>query len=255
MGLRNDIDFELFYESITKAANSFSFISAPSAPRKRKRPMYNILQYLEGYETKSAKTKAYYPETLYAHFKLVFFEANEVLASSIKERFAQPAFKFLSEVEQLLLKSIKKEPVDEEMKVVNQKFAGDFNKESLPIELELLPVIFQGKSPVNFKDIVDVVKSLSNGRLRMIENVVIIIRLVLTMGATSATPERSFSSLRRLKTWLRSTMSQKRFNSLTILNENKDALDSLSIVNIANKLIRVQPDRQNVFGKFTEQDL
>ena len=64
------------------------------------------------------------------------------------------------------------------MKVVNQKFAGDFNKESLPIKLELLSVIFEGKSPVNFKDIVDVVKSLSNGRLRMIENVVVIIRLV-----------------------------------------------------------------------------
>ena len=152
------------HESITKAANSFPFISAPSAPRKRKRPMYNILQYLEGYETKSAKTEAYYPETSYAHFKLVFFEAIEVLAGSIKERFAQPAFKFLSEVKQLLLNSIKKEPVNEEMKVVNQKFAGDFNKESLPIELELLPVIFEGKSPVNIKDIVDVVKSLSNDR-------------------------------------------------------------------------------------------
>ena len=83
MGLRNDRDFELFYESITNAANSFLFISAPSAPRKRKRPIYNILQYLEGYKTKSAKTEAYYPETPYAHFKLVFFEAIEVLASSI----------------------------------------------------------------------------------------------------------------------------------------------------------------------------
>ena len=106
MGLRNNRDFELFYESITKAANSFPFISAPSAPRKWKRPIYNSLQYLEDYETKSAKTEAYYLETPYAHFKLVFFEAIEVLASSIKERFAQPAFKFLSEVEQLLLKSI-----------------------------------------------------------------------------------------------------------------------------------------------------
>ena len=34
---------------------------------------------------------------------------------------------------------------------------------------------------------------------------------VFVRAATSATPERSFSLARRLKTWLRSTMSQKAF--------------------------------------------
>jgi len=161
----------------------------------------------------------------------------------------------LSEVEQLLLKSIKREPVDEEIKVINQKFAGDFNKESLPCELELLPAIFNGENLFNFKDIVDVVKSLSIGRRRMIKNVVIVIRLVLTMGATSATPEKSFSSMRRLKNWLRSTMIQKRFNFLAMMSENKETLDSLSIIDIANEFVRIQPERQNIFGKFTEKDL
>ena len=42
-----------------------------------------------------------------------------------------------------------------------------------------------------------------------------IFRIVLTSGAT---PERSFWMQRRLKTWIRSTMAQKRYNSLAILN-------------------------------------
>ena len=89
----------------------------------------------------------------------------------------------------------------------------------------------------------------------MIENVVVIIRLVLTMGATSATPERSFFSMRRLKTWLRSTMKQKLFNSLTMMSVHKDTLDSLSVIQIANEFVKLQPERQNIFGTFSEQDL
>lgn len=255
MEMRNDSDFDLFFELVTKSANTIKFISAPTAPRKRKRPKYDILQYLEGYERESEKSEPYYPETPQAYYKQIFFEALDVLASSIKERFAQPAFKILSDVEQLILKSIKKQPVDEEIKLVNEKFAGDFNKDSLPSELEMLPVLFKGEDTINFNDIVRVVKSLSLGRRRMIENVVIIIRLVLTMGATSATPERSFSSMRRLKTWLRSTMKQKRFNSLAIMSEHKETLDSLSLIDIANEFVRVQPERLNIFGKFTENDL
>ena len=77
----------------------------------------------------------------------------------------------------------------------------------------------------------------------------------MQMGATSATPERSFSTMRWLKTWLRSTMSQKRFNALTLMNENKAILDTFSLIDIANEFVSVQPPRQNIFGKFTESDL
>ena len=76
------------------------------------------------------------------------------------------------------------------------------------------------------------------------------------MGATSATPERSFSTMRRLKTWLRSTMSQSRFNSLTLINKNKSTVDGMSLVDIANdEFVSLQPSRQSVFGKFTDDDL
>ena len=246
-GMRNDRDFDLLYETVTKSASSIDFVSTPTAPRKRKRPKYEILQFLEG--NPRCFGEAYYPETAHAHFKAIYFEAIDVIVSSIKERFEQPAFKIFTEVEQLLLKSISKKPAEEEMKTVKASFCDDFDDQSLPCELELLPAIFHGFKPVNFSDVVDVIQSVSNEKRKLIKNV--IIRLVLTMGATSATPERSFSTMSRLKTWLRSTMSQKRFNAII----DEAIIDTISLIDIANEFVSVRPSRQNIFEKFTESDL
>jgi len=42
------------------------------------------------------------------------------------------------------------------------------------------------------------------------------------IAVTTATSERSFSSLKRIKTYLRSTMNQSRLNGLAMRNINKD---------------------------------
>ena len=89
----------------------------------------------------------------------------------------------------------------------------------------------------------------------LIKNVWTIVLIVLTSGATSATPERSFSLQRRIKTWLRSTIGQKRYNSLSFLNEHKDVLDKLSLIYVANRFISAKDKRRNEFGTFTENDL
>jgi len=48
--------------------------------------------------------------------------------------------------------------------------------------------------------------------------------LFATLPVTSATPERTFSTLKRLKTYLRSTMSEERLNGLALTNINKKEL-------------------------------
>ena len=50
-------------------------------------------------------------------------------------------------------------------------------------------------------------------------------------------------------------MLQKRLNSLSILNDNKDILDEISLVNVANEFVDHHPDRKNTFGRFTAKDL
>ena len=67
----------------------------------------------------------------------------------------------------------------------------------------------------------------------MFSEVNTLLRVYLTVPMTSATAERSFSSLRRLKTYLRSTMSQKRLNHILLLHTHKVFTDELNIVEIA----------------------
>jgi hypothetical protein len=53
-------------------------------------------------------------------------------------------------------------------------------------------------------------------------NLVIAYRLLLTFPVTVASGERSFSKLKLIKTYLRSTMTQERLSNLAILSiENK----------------------------------
>ena len=82
-GMRNDRDYDLFYSSVTKALTSVSDISNPAAPGKRKRPRYDILQFVDGNSRPSGE--AYYPETAHAHFKAIYMEAINVIVSSVKE--------------------------------------------------------------------------------------------------------------------------------------------------------------------------
>ena len=96
---------------------------------------------------------------------------------------------------------------------------------------------------------------LSREKRKLIRNVVLIARLVLTNGATSATPKRSFLTLRRPKTWLLSTVKQKRFNCLTLLNENPNIVDKMSLINVANEFVSLHPSCLNIFDKFTDKDL
>ena len=56
-----------------------------------------------------------------------------------------------------------------------------------------------------------------------------ICKLLRVNPITSAADERSFSSARGLKKWLRSTMTQTRFSNLTMLNTHTQRTDNLCL--------------------------
>ena len=53
-------------------------------------------------------------------------------------------------------------------------------------------------------------------------NVVTIITILLTMPVSTATPERSFSTMRRVKTYLRSTMKTEQLSALALMHAYRD---------------------------------
>ena len=65
-------------------------------------------------------------------------------------------------------------------------------------------------------------------------NVWIAYRILLTIPITVASAERSFSKLKLIKSFLRSTMSQERLNGLAIISIEKDLVSKLEYKNLIN---------------------
>ena len=76
-----------------------------------------------------------------------------------------------------------------------------------------------------------------------------LVRLLLVSPASSAEAERSFSALRRLKTWLRSTMTQVRLNSLAVCHVYQEVLDVIDVDMLINEFVSSKETRAFMFGK------
>ena len=77
-----------------------------------------------------------------------------------------------------------------------------------------------------------------------------LLQLVFVMPSTNATSERSFSALRRLKSYLRTTMSQERLNFLMLLYVHKDRTDALDLKGVLNDLVDGSVHRLGIFAKY-----
>ncbi len=82
----------------------------------------------------------------------------------------------------------------------------------------------------------------------MFPEVTKVMNLLAVVPATSATAERSFSCLRRLKTWLRSTMTQSRLNHLAVLHAYRDMEPDMA--KILAEFVGLNDGRRRIFGRF-----
>ena len=107
------------------------------------------------------------------------------------------------------------------------------------------------KQVTNVQTIADAMEKsdVFKGRLAEIDKLV---RIYFTYPLTSATAERSFSSLQRIKTYVRSTMTNCRLNNLFLLYIHNDRPYQLDLHKVAKTLISSNQRRVIYFGIFTE---
>ena len=74
-----------------------------------------------------------------------------------------------------------------------------------------------------------------------------LVYIMLTMPVTSTTAERSFSVLRRLKTYVRTTMNNDRLSSLALMHIHRDF--SVDLVKVMEKFVPAKTRRTD-FGQF-----
>lgn len=62
-----------------------------------------------------------------------------------------------------------------------------------------------------------------------------LLQIAITIPISSATCERSFSSMRRIKNWLRTSMLQQRFSDLSILNIERDLSNKIQTETVLDR--------------------
>ncbi len=230
--LRNEASFDLFWQ-ITASAEELH-VDKPALPRRRQDP--------RRLDDGSAPT---FHVTVEDHYRVIYFEALDLITSCIEDRFNQPGYKTYTKVQALLLKA------ESHMKMNCDSFSfygSDFDFVLLPTHLEIFSTNFKVVGQVVVSNIITFFQSCTSGQLELMSQVSKLVRLLLVMPATNAGSERSFSAVRRTKTYLRSTMSQQRLNHLMLLHVHKSHTDSLSLVDVAKDFIAGNDHRKHVFG-------
>lgn len=86
------------------------------------------------------------------------------------------------------------------------------------------------KSVTNVRTICDIMNEINISK-EMLSEVLKLLKIFYTIPVTTSSAKRTFSAVRRLKTYLRSTMSQPRLNHMMLLyihREKTDEIDDFS---------------------------
>lgn len=116
----------------------------------------------------------------------------------------------------------------------------DIDAVELYEELKMLAPVYDADQD----DVVSVLKYIVKNSLKDVyPNVNIVLRIICTIPVTVASAERSFSKLKLIKTYLRSTMTQNRLSSLALLSIENELASSLDYNEVIRDFSRIKSRR------------
>ena len=242
--IRNDESFSAFYSVPFRKSNEDGR-SEPVLPRKRRAPVR--IEIGSGPPT--------FHETAEDHYRCVYFEALDLVINAIQQRFSEPSFKAYEKMESLFIKGLEGKPCKAELEFMTP-YNDDLNLDTLKIQFQVLHQILKDKGAIEcFDDVPCEIKKLSKAERSLVSEAVTLCKLLAVNPATSGSCERTFSAARRIKTWLRARMTQRRFFNLTLLNCHKKETEKLNVIEIANTFAGRNKNRKKNFGLFSNDDL
>lgn len=186
----------------------------------------------------------------------------DLAVNCITSRFEQPGYTKYMKLESLLVKAASGEDFSKELEEITSIYESDIDIAQLSTQLQILGTNIaleaseldtsrqsQPKA-ATIRDVLQFLRNLTDSQRLLMEQVCNVAQLLLTLPATNASSERTFSAMRRLKTYLRSTMTQQRLNHVMVLSIHKEMLDELDLHDLANQFITGNETRLRMFGKF-----
>ena len=237
LGLRSESSFDSFWEETKEKAKELQLLE-PTVPRNRRPPR----------RLDSGSNPASFSSPKHYHRKL-YYEFIDSVHGEIIKHFDQQNFNLYMKAEQLLLKAVSTGEISSEyFEEVCEHYGQDLDHARLRNQLAVVKDIVTSVSP-SLKDIQAAIFSL-NITSSLFSEVTKLLQLLYTVPSSTASAERSFSSLRRLKTYLRSTMTAQRLNHMLLLHVHKSLTDKIDLSVVARQFVTRNERRKKVFGSF-----
>jgi len=183
-----------------------------------------------------------------------YFETLDLLINELQRRFQQEDLDTLENLENILLDAYRGTvPSQEKLKERLGCFAEDFELDDLHPQLKMLKNqknTPDEKNPTSCQDIAHRLSQMPETSRNLFDQVFLLVALVLTVPASAASSERSFSALRKVKDYTRATMTQKRLTHLLLLKIHARRTQSLNLDEVMKEFVNRSIDRKRVFGKF-----
>lgn len=232
---RTDEKFENVWKSTVDLAHILE-LDEPKTPKIRSRPKKIDDSTSEPHEFSS-------PADFY---RKMYFEVLDKVIGCIEQRFTKDTMAHLSNMELFLTQQNN----ETSSNYVKNFYGDDFDMDRLILHRNMLLDIAQTK---NYKlnsveDVVSFITTHCESTKDMIPEVIKLLNIILTIPVSTCTAERSFSALRRIKTYLRNTMTQQRLNNYMVVHVNREIADDLELENIADIFINRAVVRQNTFA-------
>ena len=120
-----------------------------------------------------------------------------------------------------------------DFETIKNHYGSDFDSKSGHLLAQLQTIVNMKANGKIHDDVRTILATIGNSPFKpMVPEVLKLCSLHSVNQASTATCERNFSCLRRVKTYLRSTMSQVRLNSLLLLDVYKDDVDKVNMLQI-----------------------
>ena len=206
---RSDDQFEELWNQAL--ASKPEDVGAPTLPRKSRI---------------TGATNQHFPETPKDKFRQIYLEVYDNVISSINQRVEQPDYKVYTNMQNIIIKSFHGVDCGLEFDSIAEMYGDELDIYAMRTQSKLLPGLAasQGIDPskIGFKESLNVMRNLSKPSRIIISEVYKLAKLIVVAPATNATSERSFSSMKRIKTYLRATMTDNRINHIMVLHVHKD---------------------------------
>ena len=227
---RSEKEFRNIFGKVEERADKLNL-----QPLERPRPRRPPARY-------TGPADSHRPDTAEEHYRQAYYAVLDRAGSELRDRFSLQSGSGLSGY-QSLESMVRGDEVGEDFVRTYPELSVD----RLKVELNMLRSE-HGKLE-NMTDLVDALRSLNPATIRLFKQAETLAKLMLLCPVTSCEAERSFSGLRRVKTWLRSTMGQVRLNSAMVCMVHKERVDSVRVSEVAKRFAESNEWRVRTFGK------